>query len=228
MSCPKEFQVRVSDAGGLNRYGDPNFRIIWGQTETCIRGGYWEAQEGRPEFTGYLEVLEGFGEPCWVLQMWKAPECFGTPAEYFMDNQDPHTGLQILGDYPWRGRYDTLNAFRSREFKNGQLHQESMPLNSVIIDLVIPIIQQAQTATQLMRYTALKDREDRKQSNLTRIIDDKRKDAKLSFNGPVSYARQGCRTSLIDQKIMQLENDWKRLMRIAKLMPKGPTIYKPN
>ena len=145
-----------------------------------------------------------------------------------MENQDPHTGLQVLGDYPWKGRYDTLNAFRSREFKNGKLYQESMPLNSVILDMVIPIILQAQEATQLMRLTALKDREAKKQDNLTRVIEDKRRDAELAFNGPVSYARQGCRTSLIDKKIMELEANWKRLMRIAKLMPKGATIYKPN
>ena len=228
LSCPPEFQRRVTQAGGLNRYGEPNFRIIWGQTDVCIRGGHWPSIDGSSEFTGYREELEGFGEPCWVLQMWKAPECFGTPEQYFMENQDPHTGLQVLGDYPWKGRYDTLNAFRSREFKNGKLYQESMPLNSVILDMVIPIILQAQEATQLMRLTALKDRETKKQDNLTRIIEDKRRDAQLAFDGPVSYARQGCRTSLIDKKIMELEANWKRLMRIAKLMPKGATIYKPN
>jgi hypothetical protein len=229
LSCPVEFERRITEAGGRNRYGNPNFRIIWGQTETCVRGGFWPATDNSPEFTGYREVLEGSGVPCWILQMWKAPECFGTPLQYFMENRDESTGLQVLGDYPWKGRYDTLNEFICREFQNGRLTQEIMPLNSVIIDLIIPIVQQAQAATQLMRYTALKDREEKKQAALTQTIDDKRRDARMAFKGnPVSYARQGCRTSLIDQKIMQLEADWKRLMRIAKLMPKGTTIYKPN
>ena len=59
---PTEFyQERITQVGGLSRYGEPMFKIAWAQSYTVRQGGQWEA-EGET-FTGYKDVLLGDGHP---------------------------------------------------------------------------------------------------------------------------------------------------------------------
>jgi hypothetical protein len=43
----------------------------------------------------------------------------------------------------------------------------------------------------------------------------------LAFRGPVSYARQGCRTSLIDKKMEQMQRHINTMVANAKVLGKG-------
>ena len=126
------------------------------------------------------------------------------------------SGLQILGDFPWRGNYETIQPFVWRGLVNGRMVVESMPLNSMILDMVVPIIIKSQEATLLQRKAALQEMEARKDRDQLRSVEAKKHDAKLAFKGPVSFARQGCRTSLVDQKVYQIQKHWSRNMAAMK------------
>lgn len=198
----------------MNRYGEPNFIISWGQSYTVRRGGTWEQDDGT-YFKGYRDVPED-NRPCWILRKWNAPELYGSPTLYFLQNMEESSGLQILGDFPWRGNYETIQPFVWRGLVNGRMVVESMPLNSMILDMVVPIVIKSQEATLLQRKAALQEMEARKDRDQLRSVEAKKHDAKLAFKGPVSFARQGCRTSLVDQKVYQIQKHWSRNMAAMK------------
>lgn len=212
--CPAEFQDRLTRVGGLNRYGEPNFIIVWGQSWTVRRGGTWSQDDGR-YFRGYRDVLED-GRPCWILKKWNAPEIYGSPSLWYLQNCEESTGLQILGEYPYRGCYETVQPFVWRGLVNGRLVVERMPLNSMMLDLVVPIILKCKEATFLQKKTAIQEMEARKDRDELRAVEAKRHDAKLAFRGPVSFSRQGCRTSLVDQRVHAIEKNWQRGMQVMK------------
>src|SRR5476651_1623604 len=128
--CPQEFQDRLNEVGGLNRYDEPNFIIRWaqgGEDECYYRaGGAWHV-EGLPSFVGYRDLLVGGGTPSWMLMQWQAPELYSTPELYYMQNKDEETGLQTLGEYPYSGRYTMLYNLRWTERRGKSLHLKRCP-----------------------------------------------------------------------------------------------------
>ena len=212
--CPAEFQERLTRIGGVNRYGEPNFIIVWGQTWTVRRGGTW-AQDDGTHFQGYRDVVED-GRPCWILKKWNAPEIYGSPALWFLQNYEEGTGLQILGDFPWKGCYETVQPFVWRGLVNGRLQVERMPLNSMILDMVVPIILKCKEVTYLQKKLALQEMQARQDKDDLRQVEAKRHDAKMAFRGPVSFSRQGCRTSLVDQKMLAIQRHWNAGMQFLK------------
>lgn len=222
LQCPQHFQDRLTRTGGRNRYGAPNFIIVWGQSWTVRRGGIWN--DGEHYFKGYRDEVED-KRPCWVLKQWNAPELYGSPALWFAQNRDENSGLQILGDFPWRGQYETVQPFVWTGIVNGRLVVERMPLNAMIVDMVIPVVIQCKTVALWRRKLALEEMEARKDKERTRKIEDARHDAQMAFKGPVSFGRQGCRTSLVDRKMSAISQNWSRAMKEFKRTGLGLSIH---
>src|SRR5579885_2762860 len=92
--CPQEFQDRLNEVGGFNRYDMPNFIVRWGQggEDECLyrAGGHWHP-ENQPSFKGYRDLLIGHGSPCWLLMQWEDAVVYGTPESYsvFPLHQEP-------------------------------------------------------------------------------------------------------------------------------------------
>ena len=85
--------------------------------------------------------------------------------------------------------------------QGGKLRIEAMPLNSFVLDTIVPIILQAREISYEKTMAALKDQKEREDTADLNMIEDAMRDASMAFKGPVSYARQGCRTSIIDRKV---------------------------
>lgn len=222
--CPTEFQDRLNEVGGFNRYDKPNFIVRWGQggEEECMyrSGGSWHV-EGQPAFTGYRDLLIGGGAPCWMLLQWEDAVVYGTPESYYISNYDAETNLQDLGEYPYQGKYKLLYNLCWRDMSQGKMRIEPMPLNSFLIDTVVPIIIAAKDISYEKTKEAMrlqKEKDDK--ADLARI-EDAMRDASLAFKGPVSYARQGCRTSIIDKKVEQMTRHWNRMVTNAKALGRG-------
>lgn len=220
--CPPEYQERLTRAGGLNRYGSPNFILVWGGSYRVRRGGTWNS--GDYYYQGYRDELED-GRPIWVLKQWFPPEVYGSPALWFDENRERESGLQLLGDFPWRGQYETVQPLISKEVVNGVLKIETMPLNGLIIDVLIPMIMAWKTVGDYRKRIAFEAWHDRKEKELDQKFEDSRHDAQMAFRGPVSYARQGCRTSLVDLRMRAIEQHWDRAVRILKRQGLGVTIH---
>ena len=99
-------------AGGVNRFGEPNYRAVWGWSRLEWIGGRWEDRDD----SGRLlrETFELRREPkytphnCWHIERWLPPESYGSPAEWRAQTIETSGGRSIaaLGPYPSRGDWE--------------------------------------------------------------------------------------------------------------------------
>ena len=96
-ACPRDVERRVARAGGLNRFGDPNFRVVWG-------GARLDAL-GFQRYAYSPALLER-----WIIEVWRPPEAYGSRREW-------NESERSLGPFPSRGDYEILAALnRDGEF----------------------------------------------------------------------------------------------------------------
>jgi|SRR5882762_3166431 len=174
LKAPAEYQAHVTAIGGLNRFGLPNFKIAWGQTETEFV--YGTDTNGRK---GQHIIFKHGGIAAWFIECWKPPECFGTPELWYAMSWDEATNTHTLGEYPWRGLYlpASFNLYVKKVLgggiyygdpdKNGhrpiieepsRMVIDAMPLNHYIIDLVVPNLLKDIDVTYEQRRVALMNR----------------------------------------------------------------------
>ena len=108
------------------------------------------------------------------------------------------------------------------------MNVEPMVLNSFVLDTVVPIIMQAKEISYAKTMAALKEQKDKDDAADLAMIEDCMRDAKLAFKGPVSYARQGCRTSIIDKKVEQMTRQWNRMVTNARSLGRGLSAHSEN
>ena len=121
---PTAIAERVTRAGGTNRYGEPNFKVVWGGARLAWIGGRWTDRDAHGNAT--RETIEMRRVPKylpvdrWHIERWMPPESYGSPDEWFAQTIEIEDGIRIpaLGPYPSRGEYEhcfTLES-ASREF----------------------------------------------------------------------------------------------------------------
>lgn len=112
-SPPADVVHRLTAAGGRNRFGEPNFRAVWGWCRLGWIGGKWEDRDSQ---TGEI-VRETVGvrlEPKyipfdrWHIERWCPQEMYGSPAEWQEQTAEVVEGKTVaaLGPYPSRGEYE--------------------------------------------------------------------------------------------------------------------------
>jgi len=128
---PKTLETRLIAAGGLNRFGEPNFRVIWGQTRlTWIGGEFIKYDEHGNKIGSIIEERElpkYFPEDRYYLEKWMPPEHYGSPeawAEYQIETVD---GIRVpnLGPYPSRGEYELSMRFQTASGEFAQLSEDA-------------------------------------------------------------------------------------------------------
>lgn len=110
---PENVTHRLKRAGGINRFGEPNYRAVWGWNRLAWIGGKFEE---RDPATGSLlrEVVELRQEPKypsvnrWHIERWVPPETYGSPRAWYAQTVERENGFSIpaLGPYPSRGEYE--------------------------------------------------------------------------------------------------------------------------
>ncbi|HEY6206817.1 MAG TPA: hypothetical protein VIW21_11685 [Chthoniobacterales bacterium] len=109
---PEHVARRLVIAGGENRFGEANYRAVWGWNRLAWIGGKFE---DRDEHGALLrERIELRREPKypavnrWHIERWVPPETYGSPREWYSQTTE-HAGAQsvaALGPYPSRGDYE--------------------------------------------------------------------------------------------------------------------------
>jgi hypothetical protein len=175
--CPQAFQDLLTRHVGLNRYGEPNFIIAWGQSYFYTAGGIWP----KPHCDGYLgyrklplanSSFSGRGLPCWMILEWHAPEEYGTPAAYYYDNRDELTGLQTLGEFPHKGRYEIAYRLNSQEFRDGRMVVSNYHLDGWILDMLIPCILEGKRMDMKKRLRIMREADEKREKAEDDKIDD--------------------------------------------------------
>ena len=152
---------RLQRAGGFTRFGEPNYRAIWGWNRLAWIGGRFEERD--PE-TGALlrEVVELRQEPKypqvnrWHIERWVPPETYGSPRAWHAQTQETAGGRSIpaLGPYPSRGDYEhcfTLEGPRG----------EFIQLTPTMAEYLARAIEYARRQPRLKRRQAIEAREQR-------------------------------------------------------------------
>lgn len=218
-TCPPDYQARLTHVGGKNRYDQPCFKLVWAQTETYVAGGEWGVEE--EYFKGYRRLLLGSGEPCWTLLQYHEAIEYGAVEGYYVQNYDSGTGLQILGEFPYSGRYEVLFNLRWHEMVDNRLTMRTMPLSMTTIERVIPIVLAARSISWMKTKAAAEALREREENEKTRMIEKHLQENAPALSGAVSFARQGCRSTEIDKRMIEMQRMWNQLAKAASQLPKG-------
>ena len=185
--CPPEYQSRIREIGGINRFGEPNWRVVWGQTQTERVGGLWEEPDGT-KFEEMRDILRYDGQPCWALERWFPPENYGSEWRWYMENADPNgpTHLPLLGGYPDCGDYEPCKRL-------------SCELNDNVIDFLIMMILKTHETTAIERQIAIRDYRAREQQEEHDRKVERYVEACPAYSEAVAYAGQKNHTARIDR-----------------------------
>lgn len=155
---PKHIEELVVNIGGMNPFGKPMFRVVWGGT--AIDMIYGQMAGGTK---GQHQKLRYNGVPAWFIEIWKPADMFGTPEEWYEKSYDLETGLHVCGDYPFQGDYCPCLKLYKKEERNGQPYLDILPLTSAVIETFVPLIQRAKLLTieERKRINAAKDEKEK-------------------------------------------------------------------
>jgi hypothetical protein len=157
-------------AGGVNRFGEPNFRAVWGRNRLTWIAGKWEDRND----AGALlrERIELRKEPKyhqldrWHIERWCPPELYGSPEAWAAQTLEVEGAQSVaaLGPYPARGEYElafTLEGPRG----------EFVPLTPGVVERVARAIECSRAAPPQRRRAALQEREARAEREFDRAAE---------------------------------------------------------
>jgi hypothetical protein len=109
----------LRNIGGLNRFGEANFRLIWGWNRLEWIGGKFEDRD--EEGVLIREVLAMRREPRyaavnrWLIEQWLPPKC--SPEAWYKQTQEwgEEGNIPQLGPYPSRGEYELLSVLETEQ-----------------------------------------------------------------------------------------------------------------
>lgn len=202
-TCPESVAEELKLAGGVNRFGEPNFRCVWGFDRIVPITGEWQEFEQvlaklTDKKTGYSQsrivtqlkssVIETRMVPkympanSWHLEMWRPPEEYGTPEQWGKAGEEI-IGLQTVdtaGPFPARGEYELCYPITH----DGSSHGEPIPLVAAVVAEIVRMIVYGRTAFSLaQRRAAIEQELERKEAGFLRTTQDMLKNSLRPFAG---------------------------------------------
>ncbi len=180
----------MARAGGFNRLGEPNFRVVWGGSRLSWIGGRWTDRDANGNVV--RQAIELRREPKylpqdrWHIERWMPPEAYGSPESWRVQTTEIEDGIAIpaLGPYPSRGEYEHC-------FTLIGTHGEFIPLSPAACDWIVRAVEWARRQPRSARRAALAAREDQRELSFDRVADALFDDAAPAFGGNTFVARAG-------------------------------------
>lgn len=157
---PDNVASRLGLAGGSNRFGEPNYRAVWGWNRLAWIGGKFEDRDSN----GVLlrERIELRKEPKypsvnrWHIERWVPPEVYGSPRTWYAQTNEIANGRAVaaLGPYPSRGEYEHCFTL---ETPSGEFIQ----LTPTVAEYITTAIERARCKPRGRSREKLYDREAR-------------------------------------------------------------------
>ena len=178
----ESLQLRLARAGGLNRFGEPNFRAVWGWSRLAWIGGKWTDADAHGNITREIvelrEVPKYFPFERWHIERWTPPESYGSPQQWYAQTIERADGIAIpaLGPYPRRGEYEhcfTLQGPRG----------EFIPLSGGVCEAIVRAVEFARAQPAQQHRAALARREMRRDRHWESDADAIFHDASPAFHG---------------------------------------------
>lgn len=173
---------RIARAGGMNRFGEPNFRVVWGGTRLGWIGGRWTDRDAHGNVI--REIIELRQEPKyipvnrWHIERWMPPDAYGSREEWYARTTEIEDGICIsaLGPYPSRGDWEHCYTL---ERADGGF----MPLSPTVCDWVVRAIEWTRRLPRGATRAAITRREATREREWERSVDDVLDDAAPAFHG---------------------------------------------
>ena len=159
---PEGVAQRLAAAGGLNRFGDPNYRVVWGWNRLAWIGGKFEDRDQHG--TLLREVVELRQEPKyaqvnrWHVERWVPPEAYGSPRLWYAQTVETANGVRVaaLGPYPARGEYEHCFTIQG-------VAGEFVQLTTTIVERVAQAIEWSRSRPKGKGRAKLYEREEREE-----------------------------------------------------------------
>ena len=158
--APERVARRLELAGGRNRFGEPNYRAVWGWNRLAWIGGKFEDRDE----TGALlrERVEMRQEPKypgvnrWHIERWMPPETYGSPRQWYAQTVELAGGRNVpaLGPYPSRGEYEHCFTL---EVPSGEFVQ----LTPTVAEHIAYAIERSRCSPRTAKRASLYDRAQR-------------------------------------------------------------------
>lgn len=201
--CPVEIAEELRLAGGSNRFGEPNFRVVWGYNRIVSIFGNWQDFEQykvkmTDRLTGFAksrvvtrlksEVIETRQVPkylpgnCWHLEMWRPPEEYGSPEQWDKLGQehDRASTLHTAGEFPSRGEYELCYPLTDDGTPDGQ----PIPLIGAVVSEIVRMIRTGREQLDFQRSKALiEQREKNKEERFVQSVEEKLRSGLPAFHG---------------------------------------------
>lgn len=225
--CPIWFQDELTRVGGMNRYDEPLFKLVWSIEPRNIAGGVWN--DGS---IGYRYIPAVPGMPCWALMIWEGPETYGDPEDWEYEYRQASTGLLDMGSFPKYGRYRLLKRFMHQEMVQKEEYEmvfnpfsnhldrvltqkkivltRRMEPSGLILDLMVPMLKAWRKLTFKQKLEAANDRKERQDAERERITKDAMHDCRVRRS-----------SKLVQDRAEIIERGMDRAMRIAAQYGRG-------
>lgn len=154
---------------GVNRYGEPNFRVVWAPSRTRIIGGFWQ-DKGVHE---YRRTSKYGLTPRWILERWRPASMYGTPELWDRENVTPD-GFYAVGPFPSHGEYESCEVFQAKD-ENGRAIKGwagFVPLEPGLVELTARAVWMGRINTYSDIRIALRDEELRKEREKDKRFDE--------------------------------------------------------
>jgi hypothetical protein len=170
-SAPVELQERVARAGGRNRLGEPNFRVVWGWSRLELVGGKWCDRDADGslirEVVELREVPKYFPHERWHLERWMPPEAYGSPEEWHRQTIETANGRSVpaLGPFPSRGEWEHCFTIQTPD-------GEFLGLTPEICDYVVRAIEWSRAQPLAKKREAVYQADERRRKDYDKFVDD--------------------------------------------------------
>ena len=168
---PHAIEERVACAGGRNRFGEPNFRVVWGGSRLTWIGGLWTDRDANGnvirEKSELRQVPKYLPSDRWHIERWIPPDFYGPRELWYAQTTETDNGIPVpaLGPFPSRGEYEHCFTIQSAA-------GEFVPLTSAACDQVVRAIEWARGRPRSDRWQAIRARESRRERECDRLTDD--------------------------------------------------------
>lgn len=156
--APESVVRRLEVAGGRNRFGEANYRAVWGWSRLAWVGGKWEDRNAAGDFVRACVELRRVPKYAphdrWHIERWLPPEAYGSPLAWYAQTVEREDGLSVpaLGPYPDRGEYEHC-------FTLEDSHGQFVQLTPTVAEYIARAIEAGLRASAAERRKAIEERE---------------------------------------------------------------------
>jgi len=182
------FQARIDRKVGLNIFGEPLYRIVWGWGRLEWLAGLMSVYSDTGAYRGEQYGL--FREPKysylgtstldrWIVEKWIHPDMYGTKESWEEETQEVggfHT-TQALGPFPSRGDYELSFAVQD------QVKGEFIQLSDGLVETIVSVAEQSRLIEDSKRKQALEEEQERKEKAFKNELEEMWDDAAVAFGG---------------------------------------------